>query len=295
VQVKGKKTVVTRRDFIRGTVGAALGASLLGPSWLEAGAVAGGRSAVVIVRDEKALDADLNVDGQVVARMLEQALLQVTGKGDAKAAWLSLVRPSDLIGLVPTPFLNPTHDELIAAVRESLAAAGIPAERIVHAQGRAVDLAPVTALICMPGLKAHWLTGIGTVIKNYILYSGAPRNYHYQDSAKLGEVWLLPQVKGKTRLVLVDALRPLCDKGPQPDPRYQWPYKGLIAGLDPVAVETVGLRIITAKREALRGEPWPLSPPPICIEAADKVYRLGTSDMARIDVKALGWKQDLLV
>jgi hypothetical protein len=53
-------------------------------------------------------------------------------------------------------------------------------------------------------------------------------------------------VKGKTKLVLVDSLYPLCDKGPQPDPRYQWPYNGLIAGTDPVAVETVCLNIITA-------------------------------------------------
>jgi hypothetical protein len=290
-----KKVVVTRRDFIRGTVGAALGATLLGSAWLEGSDQGSGRSSVVIVRDQNVMDASMKVDKQVVARMLEQTLVKVTGKVDAKAAWLSLVKPTDLIGLVPTPFLNPTHDEVIDAVRDSLVAAGIPADRIIHAQGRSVDLVPITALISMPGLKAHWLTGIGTVIKNYILYSGAPRNYHYQDSAKLGEIWNLPQVKGKTRLVLVDALHPLCDKGPQPDPRYKWAYNGLIAGMDPVAVDAVGLKIITAKREALRGEPWPLSPPPICIEAADKVYKLGTCDLGKIDIHTIGWKQDLLI
>lgn len=295
--MKRKQAVVTRRDFIRGSAGAALGAVLLGPAWLKAEAKTEGgkRSLVFIVRDEKAMNANLSVDRQVVARMVERALMQVTGKADAKAAWLSLVKPTDVIGLVPTPHLNPTHDELIEAVKASLVAAGIPAARIVHAQGRDVDLAPITALICLPALKAHWLTGIGTVIKNYILYSGAPRNYHNQDSARLGEIWNLPQVKGKTKLVLVDALQPLCDKGPQPDPRYKWAYNGLIAGLDPVAIDAVGLKIITAKREALRGEPWPLSPPPICIEAADKVYRLGTSDLNRIDIRAIGWQQDLLV
>ena len=36
-------------------------------------------------------------------------------------------------------------------------------------------------------------------------------------------------------LVLVDALRPLCDKGPQVDPRYLWDYTGLVAGVDAVA------------------------------------------------------------
>jgi hypothetical protein len=293
--MKKKSIVVTRRDFIRGTAGAALGAALLGPQWLRAATTAGGRSPVFIVRDEKVMDAGFNVERKVLGAMLERVLLQATGKADARAAWLSLVKSTDVIGLVPTPLMNPTHEELIDLVRGSLVAAGVPAANIVNAQGRSVDLAPVTALICMPGLKAHWLTGIGTVIKNYILYSGAPRNYHHQDSAKLGEIWNLPQVKGKTKLVLVDALRPVCDKGPQFDPRYRWPYGGLIAGFDPVAIDAVGLKIIEAKRAELRGEPWPVSPPAVCVEAADKAYKLGTSDLSRIDIKTLGWKENLLV
>lgn len=44
----------------------------------------------------------------------------------------------------------------------------------------------------MPALKAHWLTGIGTVLKNYITFSGKPERYHGADNVKLGEIWLLP-------------------------------------------------------------------------------------------------------
>ncbi|HDT14254.1 MAG TPA: DUF362 domain-containing protein [Candidatus Aminicenantes bacterium] len=297
--MKKTNTVVTRRDFIRGTVGATLGATLLGPDWLkgkEAGAgVAAGSSTVVIARDQAVLDEGMHADKAVLRKMLGQVLTGVTGETDTKTAWLKLFGPKDVIGLVPTPFMNPTHDELIEVVTETLVEAGVPAGNIRKAQGRSVDLAPITALVCMPGLKAHWLTGTGTVIKNYILYSGAPRNYHYADSAKLGEIWNLPQVKGKTKLVLVDALRPVCDKGPQFDPRYRWPYRGLIAGIDPVAVEAVGLKIIQAKRDEMRGEPWPLQPPPICVEAAEKVYKLGTSDLAKIDIKTVGWTEGLLV
>ena len=200
-----------------------------------------------------------------------------------------------MIGLVPTPHLNPTHDEVVEAVATSLKASGVPAKNIINAQGGPEYPRKCTALIALPALKAHWLTGIGTVIKNYIMYSGNPRNYHFADSAKLGEIWNLPFVKGKTKLVLVDALYPLCDKGPQADPRYQWAYNGLIAGIDPVAVDLVCLKIITAKRRAIRGEPWPLSPPPICIEAADKVYRLGYSRPDKVKIRTYGWKQDLLI
>jgi hypothetical protein len=290
-----KKAVVTRRDFIRGTVGASLGATLLGPEWLKGTGNNTIRSSVVIVRDRNAMDGAMNVDKQVLKKMLEQTVMKVSGKDNITDAWLSLVSPDDIIGLVPTPHLNPTHDEVIDAVKRSLVAAGIPTSNIRNAQGRSVNLSSITALISLPGLKAHWLTGIGTVLKNYIMYSGAPRNYHHQDSAKLGEIWNRPEVKGKTRLVLVDALYPLCDKGPQPDPRYKWAYNGLIAGTDPVAVETVCLKIITAKRQDIKGEPWPLSPPPICLEAADRVYKLGTSNLKNIDVQTIGWKQDLLV
>jgi uncharacterized Fe-S center protein len=196
---------------------------------------------------------------------------------------------------VPTNHLNPTHDEVVDVVKRSLIDAGIPKDKIGLAQGGPSNPKKCDSLIALPALKAHWLTGIGTVLKNYIMYSGSPSSYHQSNSAKLGEIWNLSFVGGKTKLVLVDSLFPLCDKGPQADPRYQWPYHGLIAGTDPVAVETVCLNIINEKRNAIRGEPWPLSPPPICVEAADKVYGLGTSRMENIKIEHDGWEHELLL
>jgi len=293
--MNNKKIVLTRRDFLRGTIGATIGASISSFPWPKKEAQAFSSSTVTVVRDKNALDSAKNVDNTILRKMLEQTLIKVTGQKNSKEAWLSLVRPGDTIGLVPTPHLNPTHNELVDAVKESLMSAGIPNGRIKLAQGGPSRPKQCDALIAMPALKAHWLTGIGTVIKNYIMYSGSPSSYHHSDSSKLGEIWNLPFVKGKTKLVLVDSLYPLCDKGPQPDPRYQWPYNGLIAGTDPVAVETVCLKIITEKRKAIRGEPWPLSPPPICVEAADKVYGLGTSRMEAIKIDHYGWEKDLLL
>ena len=293
--MKDKNPVLTRRDFIRGTIGVAVGTSIFGFKWPMAEAKAAHSSLVTIVRDKNAMDSSRNVDSAIVKKMLDQALIKVTGQNNTKEAWLSLVKPDDMIGLVPTDHLNPTHDEVVEAVKSSLIDAGIPRKRIKLAQGGPSNPKKCTALIALPALKAHWLTGIGTVMKLYIKYSGSPSSYHKGNSAKLGEIWNLPFVKGKTKLVLVDALYPLCDKGPQPDPRYKWAYNGLIAGTDPVAVETACLKIITEKRKAIRGEPWPLSPPPICIEAADKVYRLGTSKMEEIKIEHYGWEKELLL
>ncbi len=289
--------VLTRRDFIRGTIGLTIGTSILGVKWPHAEARTPRSSLVTIVRDEKAMDASFKVDTTILKKMLEETLTKVTRQKNIKEAWLSLVNPGDTIGLVPSPALNPTHEEVVDAVKESLMAGGIPDGNILEMErrGSLEKVKRCTALIGLPGLKAHWLTGIGTVIKNYIMFSGRPRDYHYSDSAKLGEIWTLPFLKGKTKLILVDSLYPLCDRGPQVDPRYKWAYNGLIAGTDPVAVETVCLKIIEAKREAIKGEPWPLSPPPLCVEAADKVYGLGTSRMEEIKIEHYGWEKDLLV
>lgn len=294
--MENKQKGLTRRDFIRGTVGATLAVSVLRVPWAKGSEKAVGPSLVTVVRDKNVMDAGFKVDSNILQGMLDRTVLQVTGKRKIREAWADLVKPDDIVGLVPTPHLNPTHEELVDVVKASLMKeVGIPEKNIIMAQGGKRKPGRCTALISMPALKGHWLTGIGTVIKNYILYSGRPSHYHQEKSAKLGEIWLIPEVKSKTRLVLVDAIHPLCDKGPQSDPRYKWAYNGLIAGTDPVAVETVCLKILTEKRHALRGEPWPISPPPICVEAADKVYGLGTSKMEEIKIAHFGWEEDLLL
>lgn len=293
--MENKQNVLTRRDFIRGTVGATLSATVLGVPWTQSFGDSSRSSLVTLVRDQKAMDANMVVDQAILKKMLDQAVIQFTGEKNIKDAWLSLVKPKDTVGLVATPHLNPTHKELVDAVKTTFIEIGIPEKQILMAQGGPDKVKACSALISLPALKAHWLTGIGTVLKNYIMYSGNPSNYHQENNAKLGEIWNLPDVKGKTKLVIVDALHPLCDKGPQPDPRYKWAYNGLIVGSDPVAVETICLKIITEKRNAMRGEPWPLSPPPLCVEAADKIYKLGTSQMEEIKLKHFGWEQDLLL
>lgn len=297
--MKEPTPAITRRDFIRGTAFAALSTTLgmraaaeEAPAAAEAEQVA---STVFIVRHEKALDDLHRVNREAVSEMLDKVVCAVAGEEDAKAAWGTFASPEDTVGLVPTPHLNPTHNEITELVREKLTNAGIPAKNIVNAQGRKGEHKTCTVLIPLPNLKAHWLTGFGTVLKNYIQFGGNPSAYHDKNSKDLGRLWNMPDVKGKTRVVIVDALRPLFDKGPQVDPKYLWHYNGIIAGTDPIAVEAVCVKIVQAKRDAFKGEPWPLSPPPICVEAADKEYKLGCSDLAKIKIVKAGWEEGALV
>ena len=291
---------ITRRDFLKGTATGVAGLALYGSPAIaavagEAQAAKGAKSVVAVARSAQALDDALKVDNAACSQILEQAVAGAVGTKTPEQAWKKLFKPADIVGIVTSKAVNPTHMELADMVKADLIAAGVPEASIRFPQGK-IDMAKeCTALIALPGLKGHWLTGIGTVMKLYIMYSGKASSYHNENSAKLGEIWNLDFIKGKTRLVIIDALRPLCDKGPQPDPRYLWNYNGIIASTDPVAAESVGLKIIQAKRDEIKGEPWPLSPPPLCVEAADKQYGLGTSDLSKINIKKLGLREGSLI
>jgi len=66
-------------------------------------------------------------------------------------------------------------------------------------------------------------------------------------------------------------------------------------GTDPVAVDATGVRILEAKRKEYFGKNEPLGVPPKHIRVAETKYNLGVSDPNRIDVKKIGWMDELLI
>ena len=72
--------VVTRRDFVRGTVSAVMAASVPGTSWAQAGSRIPRSSSVILVRDQKVLNPSLVVDRTVLKQMLSDCVLQVSQK-----------------------------------------------------------------------------------------------------------------------------------------------------------------------------------------------------------------------
>jgi hypothetical protein len=79
------------------------------------------------------------------------------------------------------------------------------------------------------------------------------------------------------------------------DPTYIWRYNGLLLSTDPVACDTMGLRIIQEKRREYFGKNRPLQPVAHHIALADKRYGLGTSDLEKIELVRLGWEEDALI
>ena len=59
--MKDNKHVLTRRDFLRGTIGATIGTYILSFTWPKREARAAGSSLVTVVRDKNAVDSSKNV------------------------------------------------------------------------------------------------------------------------------------------------------------------------------------------------------------------------------------------
>ena len=146
-------------------------------------------------------------------------------------------------------------------------------------------------------MRSHHWAGVGSLIKNYIVFSPDRPSWHDDSCGNLAGLWSLPIVKGKTRLnVLVMFTPQFHGVGPHNfNPKYVWTYGGLVVGVDPVACDSVGLRIIEAKRQAFFGEDRPLAPPAKHIALADTRHHLGTADRAKIELVRLGYATDSLV
>jgi hypothetical protein len=286
---------ITRRDFMRGAASAAVAAAVGLP--LQA-AEAEKRSRVVLIRDAGVLGADGKINSAVLGRMLDQAVAKLMGEPNALAAWKRLVKPTSYVGIKSNVWNRlPTPPELEEIIRKRIISAGVPGERVFcDDRGSKDKFAAATALINVRPARVHNWSGMGSCLKNYIILTPKPSEYHPDSCARLGEIWHLPMVKGKTRLNIQVLLTPhFYGRGPQGyDPRYLWPYKGLAVSLDPVAVDTVAAHLLKTKRIKYFGEEQPITPTSH-IGIADTKYGLGVSDLNRIDLIKLGWQKEVLI
>ncbi len=154
-----------------------------------------------------------------------------------------------------------------------------------------------TALINVRPLRTHHWAGIGGCLKNYIMFVSSPWLYHADACSPLATIWSKPIVKGKTRLNILSLIRTqFYNRGAHHfDPRFVSEYKGLLMGMDPVAVDAVGARLLQLQRVAHFGEDRPLDQPPTHIFVADTKYKLGVSDLRRIDLVKVGWMENALL
>jgi hypothetical protein len=154
-----------------------------------------------------------------------------------------------------------------------------------------------TALINVRPMRTHNWSGVGSLLKNYVMFLENPASIHPDSCADMAQLYMLPKTVGRTRLNILVMLTPLFHGvGPHHfNKKFTWKYNGLLVGFDPVAVDSVGLRILQAKRLDYFGEDRPLNPPAKHVMLADTRHHLGTADPAKINLVKMGWKEDLLI
>lgn len=294
------KYVMTRRDFIRGTAFAVLGtAAAVGSS--QDSPLPAKTSRVILIRHSQALDENSQFNGQVIQGMIDEAVMKLLGQNDPVEAFRLVVKPEDIVGIKSNVWSYlPTPPQVEQAIKRRLLDAGVKEENIAI-DDHSVRTNPVfvksTALINTRPIRTHYLAGMSGCIKNYIMFGESQPEYHPDNCAALGSLFNLPQVKGKTRLNILCALTPqFHGLGPHHfSRRYVWNYKGLIIGQDPVAVDTIGLRLIMAKRRQELGPGRELPPVPKHIQIADTKYGIGTSDINKIELIKLGWAEEVMI
>jgi len=296
------KKAITRRQFIKDTSAAAIGSTLfLGAPANMFGSSSSTKTTVVLVRNKDVLDANGSPRYPVLLEMLDTAVTTLTGKKDPVEAWKTLVTPSDIVG-IKTNVWNPisTTSQVEQALKKRVMDAGV-SETNIGIQDRGIWkdslFKKATALINARPMRSHHWSGVGSLIKNYITFVSTPWAYHGDSCADLAKLWKLPLVKGKTRLNLLVMLTPqFHGVGPHSfSPKYVWKYHGLIVGFDPVAIDSIGVRIIQAKRKEYFGEERPLSPPPKHIFLADTRHHLGTADPNKINLIKIGYDKEIFV
>ncbi len=307
------KKTLTRRDFLRATaftpIVGAVGCCCLGSPAPTVDTPAGAArltavkrgSRVVLIRDAAAVGADRKFNAPVIEKMLDEAMLALFGEKDPVAAWKRIIQPSDTVG-VKTNAWNflPTGPEIEQTIKRRVQDAGVPADRI-GIRDRGVLDDPIfqnaTALINARPARVHYWSGMGSCIKNYIMFVRKPSDYHGDACADLASIWSLPVVKDKTRLNILSLLTPQYHNiGPRGfNEKYLWTYGGLIVGTDPVAVDATGYRVIQAQRLKEFGEDRPLETSAHHIQLADTRHKLGKSNPSDIELIKLGWTEGILI
>jgi hypothetical protein len=293
--------ILTRRDFVRETARGSAGLALGLPVAADVLSRPARRSIrVVLVRHKEVLDEDRNINGDILAQMLDDAVMTLFEKDNPEDCWSAILRPDDVLGIktnVYRPLRTPTVLE--QALKQRAMAVGIP-EADMSIRDRNLRRDPIfmraTALLNARPVRAHDWSGMGGCLKNYITFSNPP-DWHGDSCADLGGLWKLPVCEGKTRLNILVALTPFFHSiGPhQYDPEAVWSYKGMLVSTDPVAVDALGAKLLEEMRIAFYERPPRGGTSTKHIGLADTRHGIGIANLEEIELVKIGWTEETLI
>ncbi len=109
-----------------------------------------------------------------------------------------------------------------------------------------------TAVINVTMIKDHSITGYTGTLKN-ITHGNVnnPHEHHAnQASPQIAMLYNHPIVTSRVRLHITDAFKVMYDKGPlDKDPRTRIPHGALYVATDPIAMDTMGVKIVDDERK----------------------------------------------
>jgi uncharacterized protein (DUF362 family) len=297
-----------------------------------------GKSRLVIVRNPEVLLDDggkeERIQKDILAEMLARAVQELTGLRDAEAAWGSLFKPDDVVGIKVNCLGSrgaTTHPEVAHAVADALVRVGLEPSNIIVWDRSTSDLRSsgytinrsgdgvrvlandddwedeptitgtfngrltkiitrdITALINIPFMKDHQLAGITGALKNHYGSFHNPMSCHgNRCDPYIADLNGIPAIRNKTRLIVMDALRPQAHGGPGLLREALWDYRGLLVSRDPVAVDAMSWRIIDERRKQM-GLPTVAEAgrEPVSIVTA-AARGLGVMDFDRMEIVRVG-------
>lgn len=141
----------------------------------------------------------------------------------------------------------------------------------------------IDALINVPVLKDHDLSGVSVSMKNHYGAIFNPNKFHRNNcNPYIADLSAHSIIKDKQRLIVCDASRVQINNGPAFSPRYAWEYGGILVSRDPVALDYTGWQIIENRRKQLKMKSLKaIDRFPQYIFTAEK-QKLGTTDPKKI-------------
>ncbi|KPK43396.1 MAG: hypothetical protein AMK72_13365 [Planctomycetes bacterium SM23_25] len=305
---------MTRRELLALLAAGASAAVCGAGAWAAAGEPLP-KSRVVLVTHPEVILKDYRVNPPIVRQMLDRALVELTGQRTESQAWAAVARPDDCVAVKHNSIGRPTlhsHTEINDVLASRLTGEAKVDPKRIHVVDRSLppphnelsepftlpssglktrlrrlytDVA--TAVINVSVLKAHFGDGISAAMKNHLGSVNNPAAFHGWEPDRmpksLPELNALGPLREKTRLVIIDAIRPLFAGGPADDPQYRWDLHSLVVATDPVAATAVGMRMLEAHRASVRGKAWPMTAARQMV-AWGQIIGLGNADPDRIDL-----------
>jgi hypothetical protein len=296
-----------------------------------AGADADGGPKVAVARSPRMWSDEHGVDPEVMATVIDGAMMWFTGTDSAEKAWGSLFNSDEKVGLKPNGLGGmelATAQALSGHVVDRLTGIGVRRENIIIWEQNAPFIAncgiplddvpwgvqavltsdtlgqriqqgtidqrltgvvtqQVDAIVNLPILKTHEMSGVTLSMKNHYGTIEEPWAYHWNFHENISDLASIPAIKDKTRLILCDMTHCIVDGGPSGLPHF-FPGAVMVTN-DMVAHDALGVAIIEEERRE-RGLPsladWGKE---VTYLQAAQERGVGVADMARIDARLMNF------